>query len=60
MFGKTVEIPYGNIPKDPENYPEFIQLKKLVEEEFFFLFDRKIDIQNWEYIINRGIPYVIS
>lgn len=60
MFGKTFEIPYGNIPKDPENYPEFIELKKLIEEEFFVLFDRKMDIQNWEYIIARGIPYIIS
>jgi hypothetical protein len=59
MFGKTVEIP-DTVPKDPENYPEFIELKKLVEEEFFVLFDRRIDIHNWGYILHRGFAHIIS
>jgi hypothetical protein len=30
------------------------ELKQLVEENFFLLFDRKIDIQNWDYIYQRA------
>jgi len=60
MFGKTVEFPNAPIPEHPENHPEFVELKKLVEEEFFVLFDRKIDIQNWGYIIQRGFSHKIS
>jgi len=53
LYGKMFEIP-TTIPAHPENVPEYMELKKLIEREFFELFDMKIDIQNWEYIFMRA------
>lgn len=55
LLGTTLEIPDGPSPLDPESVPEYAELKRLVEEEFFNYFDVRINITNWEYIINRGL-----
>ena len=54
LLGKSIELPDGWNQGPIENFPE---LKKLLEEEFMDLFDRKINIQNWEYIVNRTIAH---
>jgi len=38
----------------PETIPILMDLKKAVEEDFFILFDRKMDIVNWDYIFTRA------
>jgi hypothetical protein len=55
-----LEIPDGPIPENPDDIPIFVDLKKLVEEEFLVLFDRKLDIQNWGYVISRAYAHKIS
>jgi hypothetical protein len=59
ILGKTAEIPDDPFHSDPESLPEFLNVKKLVEEEFEFLFDRKIEIANWDYIISRAFAHKI-
>jgi hypothetical protein len=54
LLGKTIEVPDTPLPDHPENFPVYVELKKLIENEFFELFDRKIDIQNWGYIFSRA------
>jgi len=60
ILGKMLEIPDGPIPENPDDIPIFVDLKKLVEEEFLVLFDRKLDIQNWGYVISRAYAHKIS
>jgi hypothetical protein len=60
ILGKTLEIPNGPVPANPDEIPIFIELKKLVEDEFLFLFDTKIDINNWGYVISRACAHKIS
>jgi hypothetical protein len=60
ILGKTLEIPDGPVPENPDDIPIFIELKKLVEEEFLVLFDRKIDINNWGYVFSRAYAHKIS
>lgn len=60
ILGKTLEIPDGPVPENPDNIPIFIELKKLVEDEFLFLFDTKIDINNWGYVFSRAYAHKIS
>jgi hypothetical protein len=58
LLETTLEIPDTPLPSHPENFPIYVKLKKLIEREFLDLFDRKIDIQNWEYIIMRAFAHV--
>ena len=57
LFGTKHEYPSG--PADPEN-PAFQRLKKLIELEFYNHFDTKVDITNWEYILQRASAYKIK
>jgi hypothetical protein len=57
LLGTKHEYPDG--PFDPTN-PEFQRLKKLIELEFFTHFERKLDITNWNYILERAEAYRIK
>ena len=57
LLGTTHEYPDG--PAIPE-HPAFQRLKKLIELEFFMHFDRKINITNWNYILERAEAYRIK
>ena len=60
-FQETVlELPEGPAPSNPETQPVYMKLKNLVDEEFKLMFDRAIDIQNWDYIMNRAFLHKIS
>ena len=54
LLGTTHEYPEG--PVIPE-HPAFQRLKKLIELEFFTHFERKLDITNWNYILERAEAY---
>jgi hypothetical protein len=54
LLGTTHEYPDG--PAIPE-HPAFQRLKKLIELEFFMHFERKLDITNWNYILERAEAY---
>jgi len=58
LLGKTLDVP-DCLPENLESAPELFELKKLIEEEFFNYFDVKIEITNWEYIINRATAHRI-
>jgi hypothetical protein len=57
LLGTTHEYPDG--PFDPES-PAFQRLKQLIELEFFTHFERKLDITNWNYILERAEAYRIK
>lgn len=57
LLGTTHEYPDG--PPDP-NHPAFQRLKKLIELEFFTHFDTRVDITNWNYILERAEVYRIK
>lgn len=57
IAGKVIELPDRFCMDDLETSTKFSELKKLVEDDFFILFDRKIDIVNWDYILNRTMAY---
>jgi hypothetical protein len=57
LLGKSIELPDSWAQGYQENFPEFTELKKLLEEEFLDLFDRKINIQNWDYIFKRALVH---
>jgi hypothetical protein len=60
-FQETIlDIPDGPMPTNPETVPEYMKLKELVDQEFIALFDRKIDIRNWDYILHRAFLHKIS
>ena len=60
-FQETIlELPDGPAPTHPETHPVFLKLKTLVDEEFQVMFDRRIDIRNWDYILNRAFLHKIS
>jgi len=60
ILGKVLEIPDSPPPETPDDIPIFVELKKLVEEEFLVLFDRKVDINNWGYVLSRAYAHKIS
>ena len=57
LLGTTHEYPDG--PFDL-THPAFQRLKKLIELEFYTHFDRKLDITNWNYILERAEAYRIK
>ena len=59
LLGKTIEVPDTPLPDHPENFPIYVELKELIEQEFLELFDRKIDIKNWQYILFRASAHAI-
>lgn len=54
LMGTTHQYPDG--PFDPEN-PAFMRLKQLIELEFYMHFERKVEITNWTYILDRAEAY---
>jgi hypothetical protein len=57
LLGTTHEYPDGSF--DP-THPAFKRLKQLIELEFYTHFDRKLDITNWNYILERAEAYRIK
>jgi hypothetical protein len=57
LLGTTHEYPHGSA--DPD-HPAFQRLKKLIELEFYTHFDRKLNITNWNYILERAEAYRIK
>jgi hypothetical protein len=57
LLGTTHEYPDG--PPDP-NHPAFKRLKQLMELDFFMHFDTRVDITNWNYILERAEAYRIK
>jgi hypothetical protein len=57
LNGTTHEYPEG--PFDPTNQA-FQRLKQLIELEFYTHFDRKLNITNWNYILERAEAYRIK
>lgn len=57
LLGTTHEYPDGS--PDPL-HPAFQRLKKLIELEFYMHFDTKVDITNWNYILERSGAYRVS
>lgn len=56
LLGTTHEYPDG--PPDP-NHPAFHRLKQLIELEFYKYFDTRVNITNWNYILERAEVYRI-
>lgn len=54
LLGTTHEYPNG--PPNP-SHPAFQRLKKLIELEFFTHFDTRVNITNWNYILERAEAY---
>ena len=54
IFGNTYDIDEEVMMERPETVPVLVDVKKAVEEDFFILFNRNLDIVNWNYIIIRG------
>ena len=59
ILGKVLVIPEP-LPTTPESHPVCVELKKLVEDEFFMHFNRKLDIKSWDYIFQRASAYNIK
>jgi hypothetical protein len=59
IMGKVLDIPEP-LPTTPESLPVCMDLKKLVEDEFFMHFNRKLNIKSWDYIFQRASAYRIN
>lgn len=57
LLGTTHEYPDG--PPDPE-HQAFRRLKQLIELEFYTRFETKVNIANWNYILERAEAYRVA
>jgi hypothetical protein len=57
LLGTTHEYPDGLV--DP-NHHAFQRLKQLIELEFFRHFDTRLNITNWNYILERAEAYRVK
>jgi hypothetical protein len=57
LLGTTHEYPDG--PVDPDHLA-FKRLKQLIELEFYTHFDTKVNITNWNYVLERADAYRIQ
>lgn len=59
LLGKVLDIP-DRQPSNPESFPVLMELRTLLEEEFYNYFDFKIEIKKWDYIFQRALAYRIE
>jgi hypothetical protein len=57
LLGTTHEYP--DAPVDPE-HPAFKRLKQLIELEFYGGGGAKVNITNWQYVLERADAYRIQ
>jgi hypothetical protein len=59
LLGKVLEVPDRH-PPNPESDPVLVELKTLLEEEFYNYFDFRIQIKKWDYVFQRALAYRVE